>query len=281
MLLSLDGSNIGCFGVGTKAANLSLLSSSFNVPAGFCITNRVFKSIVRCAGVLDFNKEINAFDPGDFKSIEKISIKIRKRILTCKLQGSFVKDLKMFLDKLGKGPFAVRSSSVLEDKQKSSFAGQLDSYLNRRNFKDVEKSVKKCLASFYNSRAIAYRIKRNIVELEPRMSVVIQKMIQPVFSGVTFTKSPNEPSYIHIEAVSGLGANLVSGKSSPNSYDLDRASFTLRKNKENFQVDGRIVESIAKTALAIEKFFGQPQDIEWCVDKDMKIWVVQARPITA
>ena len=44
--------------------------------------------------------------------------------------------------------------------------------------------------------------------------------------------------------------------------------------------DARIRE-LAELALAIERTFGSPQDIEWTIDGDGKLWIVQSRPITA
>jgi pyruvate,water dikinase len=40
------------------------------------------------------------------------------------------------------------------------------------------------------------------------------------------------------------------------------------------------IAALGRLALDIEQAFGAPQDIEWTIDKDGRVWVVQSRPIT-
>lgn len=40
------------------------------------------------------------------------------------------------------------------------------------------------------------------------------------------------------------------------------------------------IREIAQDALAIERWYGRPQDIEWALDGQGKIWILQARPVT-
>ena len=56
----------------------------------------------------------------------------------------------------------VRSSATAEDLPESSFAGQQETFLNIRGEADLIDAVKKCWASLWTARAIAYRIKNDI-----------------------------------------------------------------------------------------------------------------------
>jgi len=75
--------------------------------------------------------------------------------------------------------------------------------------------------------------------------------------------------------------NIVSGKAIPNSYSADRRNFSIKANKEEFRLDAEKIRQIAAIGMKIEKVFGCPQDIEWAIDHEKKIWVLQSRPITA
>jgi phosphoenolpyruvate synthase/pyruvate phosphate dikinase len=46
---------------------------------------------------------------------------------------------------------AVRSSSALEDLEGASFAGQYETILNVRSLPQLEKSIKRCWASFFST----------------------------------------------------------------------------------------------------------------------------------
>jgi|JI10StandDraft_1071094.scaffolds.fasta_scaffold539043_1 phosphoenolpyruvate synthase/pyruvate phosphate dikinase len=40
------------------------------------------------------------------------------------------------------------------------------------------------------------------------------------------------------------------------------------------------IPQIADTVTQIERLFGKPIDVEWCVD-EKQLWILQARPITS
>jgi len=280
MILPLDEPNFESYGVGSKAANLSLLSRSFDVPGAVCIPSYTFEEIAVNLELGKIATRLRDLTSKDLPKIETISKKIKREIINYNFTSGFLVELKSNIVKLKAQSFAVRSSAISEDSVAASFAGQLDSYLNVNNLEEIKASIKKCWASYYNTRAIIYRIEKNMIEEEPRMSVILQQMISPIFSGVMFTKSPDDVASIRIEAVKGSGEKLVSGKVVPNFYSFDRNSFFLNSTKEYSEIDKNLVRKIAETGKRIEELFGQPQDIEWALDKDSKLWILQSRPIT-
>src|SRR5205823_4069695 len=58
----------------------------------------------------------------------------------------------------------------------------------------------------------------------------------------------------------------------------DRA--TERRRAEG-AIDSRQARLLARTAREVAEARGAPQDIEWAVDSDGDLWVLQARPMTA
>lgn len=266
---------------GTKAVNLSMMSEFYPIPAGFTITTKIFKEIIdESEEIKNLIVEIKNINPGNFTAIDKLVEKIRKIIVSYVFPPEIKQNIAENFQKLMPETVAVRSSSSLEDLPEASFAGQFDTYLDIKNYEETETAIKKCWASFYNTRAIIYRLENNMNDVDGGMAVVIQKMVEPVYSGVMFTREPDGDNKIMIEAVPGRGENLVSGKTIPNSYLIMKNDFSIETIKTNFDFDVEKIKDIAKIGCDIEKTFDAPQDIEWCIDSNGKIWILQSRPIT-
>lgn len=174
------------------------------------------------------------------------------------------------------GRYAVRSSSTAEDMPANSFAGQQDTYLNVSGFENIKKAINHCFASINNERALHYREKNGINTFS--MAVVLQEMVDPDYSGVMFTADPSSSDRLTtiIEAVSGLGEELVSGRKIPTRYKIKNGN--IQKSGENKISDEKIYE-LVQIGKNIQNSFGSEQDIEWCL-KDNTFYIVQSRPIT-
>lgn len=290
--------------VGGKAANLGEMFANFPIPDGFCITVSAFDRFIEDTGIKDeLMSIIKGADINNLEKIELISDELRNLIIKSKMPAQIQKEITQNYKKL-KGFVAVRSSAVAEDLQEASFAGQQATFLNVKGEKGLLKCVKECWASFYTSRAIIYR-GRNKFSHEPKMSVVVQKMIDAKKSGVIFTTNPvnkNKGEMI-IEAVFGLGETLVSGIVTPDNYLIDKIKkecvketinekklAIIRKNGKNKTLklsgkkanektlDGKGLKQLINEALKIEKHYKRPMDIEWAIGD--KLYILQARPIT-
>lgn len=164
--------------------------------------------------------------------------------------------------------YAVRSSALAEDAEGASWAGQFESFLDT-SFDGVINKVEECHNSA-RRRAVAYAEDKD--DLEFQIAVVVQEMIKPEYAGVLFTKNPlTGADEMVTEYVAGLGEELVSGRADPKRFVIDKH----KEQKLDFDY-----KQLFKLASKTEKLFGTPQDIEW-VWADNKIWLVQARPITA
>ncbi len=171
--------------------------------------------------------------------------------------------------------YAVRSSATVEDALDASWAGQFESYLNV-SAKNAIKKIEECHAAI-KARARAYAKQQAGAKMH--VAVVVQEMVAASFAGVLFTKNPSDgTNNIIIEYVSGLGEALVHG-------DADPEQITWNRTKRKFTTSSQAkipfnALQLVELAEKIEKVFGgMPQDIEWAAD-DVRIWVVQARPIT-
>src|SRR5712691_8317551 len=132
-------------------------------------------------------------------------------------------------ERLG-GRVAVRSSACAEDSEAASFAGQQESYLDVAGADEVRAKVVECWASFFSERALFYRARKGSLE-DLGMAVVVQRMVEPDKSGVLFTVDPvqRRRDRMMIEAIFGLGEQVVSGHVTPDHYIIDRAGVSKRE----------------------------------------------------
>jgi len=164
----------------------------------------------------------------------------------------------------------------------ASFAGQQDTFLNVTGLQNICAAIVKCWASLFNERAVAYRQKNGFAHDKVSIAVVVQKMVDAEVSGVLFTADPmtSDRFTTVIEAVRGLGEDLVSGRKKPFTWKLRNGKLQKTGDGEGEAPleETRLLE-LAETGRQIETAFGCEQDIEWCYNKD-GFSIVQARPIT-
>ena len=188
----------------------------------------------------------------------------------------------------------------------ASFAGQQETYLNVKGESNLLIAVRNCWASLFTARAIFYREQNNISHKKVKISVIVQKMIQSVSSGVMFTIDPvtNEKDRIVIEAVYGLGEMIVQGSVVPDKYVVQKDTFAIlskeisdqklqlikKGNKtlethvsdkisERQKISDQDIIKLAKTGDDLQKHYYFPQDVEWAKAGN-KLYIVQTRPVT-
>jgi phosphoenolpyruvate synthase/pyruvate phosphate dikinase len=190
-------------------------------------------------------------------------------VITALTYPTFYRDIRESHRELGAEFVAVRSSGIAEDGLTASMAGQHDTYLGCTEV-DLMGRVDDCFRSANSPRAVAYREENGITE--DRIAVIVQRMIDPLYSGVLFTADPvdGRQDIMVVEWVEGTGEKLVSGEVIPESFEMS----AHMEYKQDWQ------STLHAYASNIEDHFGCPQDIEWCVDKEYKLWILQARPIT-
>lgn len=181
----------------------------------------------------------------------------------------------------GDGNVAVRSSACAEDSEIASYAGQQETYLNVRGADEVCARIIDCWKSFFSERALFYRARKGSLQ-DVRMAVVVQRMLNPLKSGVLFTVDPvnRRRDRMVVESVFGLGEQVVSGMVTPDHYVIDRAGNVKREQiVERRVLDEEELRQLATLGRDLERRFGRPQDIEWAIE-DGQLYLLQARPIT-
>jgi phosphoenolpyruvate synthase/pyruvate phosphate dikinase len=295
--------------VGGKGANLGELSSirKVEVPDGFCITTDAYAEFVESGQEFKLMvKKLSALKPNESKRVGEIGAAIRKMIEQLSIPQNLDDEISRRLASLGKDiPYAIRSSATAEDLPHASFAGQQDTYLNIIGKDEIKKHICKCWASLFTDRAIIYRMQNGFDHLKVRLAVVIQKMIFPEVSGILFTADPitGNRKVLSIDASFGLGEALVSGIVNADIYKVNNGTIVDKKISAKKKAilalpHGGTVEQeigpaqqnaqaltdqqtllLERTGRQIEKYFGVPQDIEWCLASGA-LHIVQSRPIT-
>lgn len=177
---------------------------------------------------------------------------------------------------LSAGPFAVRSSAVAEDGAEHSFAGMYETILDVAPA-ELPAAVDRCLARATAARVTDYEASDGVP-----MAVLIQRMVQPTAAGVALTADPvtGDRQSCVVTAVRGLGERLVSGAAFGDEWTVIDGRATMRRQPER-AMDGRQAEAVAAEARRIASARDVPHDIEWAIDADGTLWILQARPMTA
>ena len=295
--------------VGGKGANLGELSriEGIRVPEGFCITTEAYKKIINETPELDsLLEQLSLLKAEVSQNISEISGMIRRVIEGIIISKDIEEEVLHYLARYGENnAYAVRSSATAEDLPTASFAGQQDTYLNIKGKDSILKHISMCWASLFTERAVTYRIRNNFGHSKVYLSVIVQRMVFPQAAGIMFTADPvtSNRRVSSIDASLGLGEALVSGLVNADIYKVREGRIVDKKvstkklaiyaieeggteereietEHQNMQTltDEQILQ-LERMGRTIESYFGNPQDIEWCLYEN-KFYIVQSRPIT-
>ncbi|MCB0412644.1 MAG: hypothetical protein KDD22_08970, partial [Bdellovibrionales bacterium] len=187
--------------------------------------------------------------------------------------------LQSAIDQLGGYPLVVRSSGNLEDGRVSSFAGQLDSVVGCRNWKEFLRAVEQVFKSTQTERFKSYLSHQQIPIKSFNLFVLVQRHFVHEVSGVAFTMHPllGTEECALIELHRGSAEELVSGHISPHQAELNLLTGSVSSDK--FQELNW--HELRKRLLQIQAHFQHPQDIEWAWSKSEGLCFFQSRPMTA
>jgi pyruvate,water dikinase len=219
-----------------------------------------------------------------------------------------------------KASFAVRSSATAEDLPDASFAGQQDTFLNINGLQNITHAISMVFASVYNDRAIAYRAHHGFTHGDVALSAAVQRMVRSDegAAGVMFTLDTESgfEDVVLITSSYGLGESVVQGVVNPDEFYVYKPNLASRRpailrksvgskvtrmvfgergvagestrvvdvpdaDRQRFSLTDAQAEELARAAVAIEKHYGRPMDVEWALDgRDGRIYILQARPET-
>ncbi len=298
---------------GSKATNLATAGRELGlpIPEGFVVTANAFWSFMDQNGLLKpVDEMLTAVDGSNASELEDRAGAVQRAIQDASVPSEMNQAIHRAYEALESRTregvhLAVRSTAVGEDTE-ASFAGQYTTVLNvgREGLLDAYKTV---LASKYAPRAIRYRARCGLDDRATPMCVAGIVMIDAQASGVCYSRDPSGPasSDVTVSAIWGLGEHLVSGEAAPDTFSLDRETLRitrqeihpkpqrlvlengggtrLEETEETAEalpaIDEETARTIARYSLKLEEHFGSPQDVEWCVDRSGRLYLLQSRPL--
>jgi rifampicin phosphotransferase len=314
-VLSLDNQRATLETVGGKGASLTrLLRAGMPVPGGFHVSTAAYERFVAENDLMScIRAALEKVDASKPDTLTKASGKIGALFLHADMPEEIsgaIFEAYAGLDEVDPA-VAVRSSATTEDLPGASFAGQQATSLNVRGDNELLEAVRRCWASLWSARAIAYRERQGFDHEAVAMGVVVQAMVAADISGVLFTANPTTGARdeLVVNASFGLGETIVSGEVTPDTYLLDRESLIPKETwlgtkevmivaegtggqntttkdvpearRGESALSEALLRELAELGVWVEEHFGSvPQDIEWAVAEG-RCWLLQARPITS
>jgi pyruvate,water dikinase len=310
--------------VGGKNASLgemikTLKRKGIKVPDGFATTAQAYWDFLEFNRLGEKLTELIGRMKKKKNSLEKTGEMIRHLILGGHFPPKMADEMIVAYLRLSHPDVAVRSSATAEDLPSASFAGQQETFLNVRGEKELLKACKKCFASLFTDRAIAYREAKRFDHLKIALSIGIQKMVRSDkgSAGVMFTLDTETgfPQVVVINASWGLGENVVQGSVTPDEYVVFKPLLGIKKvvplieknlglkekkmvygkkgkntvknlttslkERSQFVLSEKEILQLASWGVLIERHYRRPMDIEWAKDGiSGELFILQARPET-
>ena len=169
--------------------------------------------------------------------------------------------------------FAVRSSSFDEDTDfNGTAAGIYESEISV-NRMDLGTAISNVVSSFYSEKAISYRNMQNLSD-KPMFAIIISPFIEGV-GGVAFSSGNNNGWEV---VISEDPTNVANNK------HVDFDTYTMNNGICNKVINKGLVEEdvalqIGHMVSKAEEILGHRVDMEFIVDKNGKLWVLQLREI--
>ena len=301
--------------VGTKVANLGEIGRVLHlaIPNGFVVTAAGYQRFMEHNDLKsEIQRRIQSAGAENMEQLYTLSASIQQLIIRASVPSALKEEIRRHYGLLeheeGEGlRVAMRSSALGEDMPGLSFAGQYRSELNVSS-ENIFEAYREIVASKYSLQAMAYRINRGIRDEDVAMCVVCMTMVDAVAGGVIYSRNPADirQDSVVLNSVWGLPKAVVDGAvpsdlfivSRDEPIKILRKDITRKGQKfvcyplegicrmnttpgeaTSASLSDEQVAELARIALRIEEHFGIPQDMEWAVDKEGSIVLLQCRPL--
>ena len=285
--------------IGPKAANLAALGrAGLPTPGGFCLSADAYRAQIAALGL---EPMIRRFAAADAAEQRRLSVDIRLSLYEQPIAPGILAPLLAAWQaqrEAEAGPSAVRSSSLIEDRKGSNFAGQFESFLGIDDEAALLTAVRACWAALWTTNARRGMEDHGRSPAETAMAVLIQPLVDARVSGGGMSETA--AGGMLISATWGLGSTIAQGEVVPDRIVLSRQGF-LRKIEAGRKhhrescghgatpqavptelisapcLDAAQAVTLGRMMLKAESVVGGPVEIEWALD-DAGFKFLQARP---
>lgn len=299
--------------VGAKMARLGAVRQRVNVhvPDGFVVTTYACQQFLRETGILDeMEAAFSGGGPIDGSVLRERADRLQRRVRNARVPRDLAKQIarrtKSLTRHTGCATVAVRSSALGEDGE-LSFAGQFTTLLGVSPA-DVCDAYREVIASMYSAEVMSYRHERGLHPARGLMAVGCLCMVPARAGGVMYTLDPVDPGTerVLISVVRGLGKTVVDGTAPAARYELARSDPYIVQDRSieggsemlSVGADGKVatqrvsageartaavsdqeLAALARVGLAIERYMKCAVDVEWAIDGEGRLTILQARPL--
>jgi pyruvate,water dikinase len=300
--------------VGGKMASLGEAARELdlNVPAGFVITARAYEHYFRETGLqTEIDRRFQAMESERSEDLYSLSADLQQRIIRTPLPEDLRAAIEGAVARLqdragGDLTVALRSSALGEDGSGRAFAGQYRTELNLRPDNVID-AYREVVAGKYSYHAIVYRLNRGFRDEDVSMSVGCMEMVDARAGGVAYSRNPVDirDDAVHIHSAWGLPKAVVDGSAPCDLFVMSRDDPPRPVRERVVAKAERFVcfpdegvcrfdltgdardapsltpeqrQAVARIALALENDSGAPQDVEWALNQEGEIVLLQCRP---
>jgi pyruvate,water dikinase len=288
--------------IGPKAANLAALGQAgLPTPGGFCLGADAYRAQIAALGL---EPVIRRFAAADGIEQRRLSVDIRLALYERPIAPPILAPLLAAWQAqraASAGPSAVRSSSLIEDRKGSNFAGQFESFLGIDDEAALVTAVRACWAALWTTNARRSMDTHGLSPAETAMAVLIQPLVDARASGGGLSETA--AGGMLISATWGLGSTIAQGEVVPDRIVLSRQGFVRKvdvgrkDHRESCRhgaaampqavpsdlittpcLDAGQAVTLGRMMRKAEAVIGGPVEIEWALD-DVGFRLLQARPL--
>jgi len=286
---------------GPKAANQAALGhAGLPIPDGFCLDAAAYRAQLEWLHLSDVANKAVTLDVMEARQyLAQVRVALFAQPLAPPIEEELLAAYRDLVARAGPR-VAVRSSSIMEDRAGTSFAGQFQSYLGIDNEADVLTTVRACWGALWSSRAMRYMNGQDLNPHDTAMGVLVQALVDARTSGGGISQTAG--GGMSITATWGLGEAIAQGEVVPDRYDLTRdgelAEATMGRKDHSVHchrhgpgsqhvehdragepcLNESQVRELGRMMRRAEAVMGRPVEIEWAMD-DSGIKMLQARPL--
>jgi pyruvate,water dikinase len=295
---------------GRKAAVLGEIRDRLGlpVPDGFVLTTEAYRQFCGVPLWQEVRDATRGLDLNDLEGIQRVSESLKRRVMEIPMPDEIEVAIAGLTEELLQdgGTLAVRSSALGEGGARS-FAGQFLTLLNVPAAQAAD-AYRRVIASRFSERALFYRLSTGLRDVDSPMAALFVAMLPARAAGIMYTRDPGDAKSrnLWITATRGLGLGIASGSTPADLFVLSRGTphamvernivhkeeeFVLRPEggiskarlsaaeQDKASLSDSYLQTLADWGVRIETHFRSPQDIEWVLDPEGALWIVQSRPL--
>jgi len=289
---------------GPKTSNQAALAhGGLPTPGGFCLSADAYNHQLESLGLLASAEKAVTLDFMESRNyVSEVRIALFSKPIVPEILDPLIAAYRDLVEKSG-NMLAVRSSSLMEDTEGSSFAGQFQTFLGVDKEEEFLTCVRACWGALWSSRAMRYMDGKDINPTDTAMAVLVQPLVQAIASGGGLSQTAD--GGMSVSATWGLGETIAQGEIVPDRYDLD-ADGTLKEitmGRKEHSINCHHHGGTTPTAQAVpagkidqpclneaqvmelsqymkqaEAMMKMPVEVEWAMD-EAGIKMLQARPL--